>query len=369
MKNNSAKKKTSIKELKIFSLIFLGLAIIVMIPVLIYLFGEYGQNRTVAKINGEAVSANEFKVNLLNNSANTYSYFKQKYGVDDCAEFWTASYGGEIPIEYARKKALEAITRIKIEQAIAKQKGIVKDISYSDFLKQLEEENKARKKAVGKGKVIYGPVTYGEREFFNYLHSNIIIKLKDNLGENEFKLSEDELKKIYEATKDKSYKNPDDIKVSYLKASGVDEKGNLKSDKKAKAKTKIEQLKVWIDKGESFENLAKTQGNDGNVKIMTGDRNFDINNRRSEGEDNSKLLDTANTLKFGQISGIVEEDDGFYILKCTERKDMGYRPFDEVKSSVKSNYVDEKFGEMVAKLIKDAKIEIIEGIYKKITVR
>lgn len=222
---------------------------------------------------------------------------------------------------------------------------------------------------MAKRRVIYGPINYCERDYFNYLHSNLLIKLKDNLGENEFKISEDDMKKLYDLTKDKNYKNPDDIKISYVKVSGVDEKGNLKNDKKAVAKFKSDELKAKINAGESFENIIKTQSVQGNVKIEVGDKEFNSSNRRSEGENASNLLNVAEVLKLGQISAVVEEGDSFYILKCTERKGMGYRTYDEVKGSVKSNYVDEKFEEMIGKLVKDAKIEIVKDVFQKINVR
>ena len=368
-KSTGSNKKKNSSKLKIFLPIFLGIVMLAAIPFCLHLLGEYKENRTLAEINGEPVSVKEFKMILADYSSSTYSYFKQKYGVEDSVDFWTKSIGGEVPIDYARKKALEAIARIKIEQSLAKEKGIVKDIAYSSLLKKLEEENKSRREAISKGQVIYGPMKYSEREYFNYVHSNRLIQLKKNLGDNEFKLSEEDRKKFYEANKEKNYKIVDAMTVLYIKTSGVDEKGNPKEDKRNEAKAKMEQLKSRLDKGESFESVSKAYGVEGNVKIVSGERKFDSTTSRSDPEDAAKILEAANRLNKGQISGVVEERDGFYILNCIEKKEGGYRAFEEVKGSIGLEYVDKKFEEMIQLLIKDAKIEVVESLYKNSTLR
>lgn len=73
-------------------------------------------------INGHPVAAGEFRMHMgFTHVAKTYSYFKDKYGADPGKDFWTASYGGEIPIRYAREKILQDEVRIKVQQILMKQ--------------------------------------------------------------------------------------------------------------------------------------------------------------------------------------------------------------------------------------------------------
>ncbi|MGO4376580.1 hypothetical protein AB4Z21_38660, partial [Paenibacillus sp. MCAF20] len=57
-----------------------------------------------------------------------------------------------------KEDVLDTLIRRKLEQIWAKQKGMVKEIAYHDFVQEWKEENKRRKKAVADKEVIYGPV-------------------------------------------------------------------------------------------------------------------------------------------------------------------------------------------------------------------
>jgi len=48
----------------------------------------------------------------------------------------------------ARKKALDDIVEVKVQQILAKEKGIIESTDYREFLKELENENRQRKDAL-----------------------------------------------------------------------------------------------------------------------------------------------------------------------------------------------------------------------------
>ena len=69
-------------------------------------------------------------------------------------------------------------------------------------------------------------------------------------------------------------------------------------------------------------------------------------------------------LKVGEISDIVETRYGFHILTVDEIITTQYRPFEEVKESIRKGLLQQKeakaFDEMAANLEKNAKIKIFE---------
>lgn len=327
------------------------------------------ENSIVATVNGEPVSVREFSRKLETVRADIYQYFYQKYGVNDNLNFWTNSYGGEVPLEVAKKKTLDYLTRTKIELLLAKQKGIMQDISYSGFLKDLDTENKRRAEAVKTNKVIYGPVKYGENEYFGYVISNMLIKLKEKMGEQEFNLNEKGLKDYYETIKDRLYKREDSIKVQKLYIALVDSKGNLDNTKKSDAKAKIDQLKARLDKGEKYDAIKSSYKDDGVLKVVFVDQTFDETSAREDSESMSELKAEAAKLSAGQVSNVIEANNVITVMQCVEKKSLGYRTFDEVKDHVKSNYVDKKYEEMVVKLVKEAKVDINKSVYAWVKLR
>ncbi len=71
----------------------------------------------------------------------------------------------------------------------------------------------------------------------------------------------------------------------------------------------------------------------------------------------------------GETSGIFEERGAFYMAKCVEREKLGYMPFEEVRASVKGRYVDGRYEELVAALVKSARVEINPSVYEQISMR
>jgi hypothetical protein len=125
----------------------------------------------------EPITDKELIQRMQSNAAFVYSYFYQKYGVSDNPLFWKSKYGGEMPIDMVREKSMEDLKRIKAVLVLAKQYGLVKNISYNDLLLRLDSINKKRGDIVEQGGVIYGPVKYGKEEFLSMTISNLDAKL------------------------------------------------------------------------------------------------------------------------------------------------------------------------------------------------
>lgn len=354
---------------KLIFTIFLALiALAVIIPLTVFLIQKNRENATVAKVNGETISSREFKQALIDRSASIYSYFKQKYNADDSENFWTQSFSGEIPIKKARKEALELVTRIKVQQMLAKEKGLLDYTSYQSFLKLLEKENSERKEAVSKGQVIYGPQQYGESEFFNYMFSNTLIKLKEKLEEKELAVSEQEMKAYYNANRDKSFKREEEIKIQKIILSFVDDKDKTASSKRLEAEAKVKEIKSRLDRGEKLEDVVKAFAY-GTVKVKLEEQIFDESSVMVDSEQLAQLREEAEKLDTGKISDIMDGGNSFIVFKVTEKKAMGYLPFEEVKDAIKPYIVDKKYDEMVEKLVKDAKVDINPMKYNSVWVR
>jgi len=326
-----------------------------------------GQSLTmwVAKINGEPISVREFERRVLRNRAAAATYFAQKHQAQDSAEFWTTSFDGEVPSQWVRKKALEECVKIKIEQILARDKGLLQDIGYAAFLQKLDRENERRRKALAAGEPIYGPQQYGEDEFFTYVHNNMLIELKRRLGQHELLPTEEELQVRYQADKDKLYDRGYRIRIWEIEVSYLQREGEPKPLTREAAKAKIEEARVRLDKKERFEEVAPDYNED---KTLL-ERTMDENSQRTDLNRTPEAREQALKLEEGQASPVFEENDACHILFCLEKDKLGYRPFEEVKPNVAANCVEDKYQALVAGLVAKAKVEINRPVYENTQVR
>ncbi len=324
--------------------------------------GEEAPEPWVAKVNGEPIAVREFERRVLGNRAAAYSYFAGKYGATDSAEFWTTSYGGEAPLAWVKERALQECVRIKVEQILARHKGVVEDISYGAFLERLAQENERRRKALELGQPIYGPMQYEEDQFFSYLLSNVVIEVKRRLAQGELRASDEELREYYEVVKDKWYARGARVRVWTISASF--RKGG-ETATRDQARARMEEVKAKLDQGARFEELARRYNEEGTL----GEVAFDDASARFDATSRPALREAAVKLSVGESSGIIEDRGAFCIAKCISREALGCAPFEEVQSNVRLRYTDEKYEEMIADLVRKATVEINRPVYDAITVR
>lgn len=346
---------------------FTGTALILAITTaavlfIFYLNGAFGDT-CIAKVNGEPIQKREFLRQLKLERANTFEYFGQKYNASPSGEFWNKNFNGEVPVEYARGKALEECVSVKVRQVLAREYGLIDDIRNEAFLKELALENKRRKAAVKNSLPVYGPVQYNENGYFTQVLSNLIIKTKDKLLEGELKPTEAELRDHYEKVKDRLYKKEDYIRFNLIYIHYGKDGGAFTEAERNGAMDIMKEIKMRLDRGERLEDVVKIDVQ----KIKVEEKSIDADSASSYSKSSPKLFEAAKMLGAGQTSEVLDEiiQRRIEIVNVIYKEGTGYKDFDEFKDSVLSNYIDEKYEELVDKLVQEAKVEINESVYKK----
>lgn len=319
------------------------------------------QNHSIATVNGTPIHVNEFRKAIQANKAQVTDYFYDKYNAQPSASFWTTAYGGEIPLEVLKKKALEECVRIKVQQIIAKEQGVMPDISYEGFLNSLKIENNRRQKAIDEHKVIFGPVQYTENAYFEYWMRNAILSVTKNLAKNGWKPDEQQSRQFYEANKSRLYQAPASVKVKQISLSFLDSGRNINERLKSEAKGQMEAALTHIASGIPFEQAAREMGQ----RVQVTEQQYKIDNLVHVSR--SPVIQAAQNLEQGEVSGVIEENGSFYIIKCLENDKSGSRdqPFDRVKDRVVNDYMDRRYKEYVHQRISDAEIVLNEEEYRK----
>ena len=162
-------------------------------------------------------------------------------------------------------------------------------------------------------------------------------------------LSDEELKKYYDANKDK-FKKEREISTRHIL---------LKTEEEAK------QIKEKLQSGEDFVELAKKYSIDPNAKTTGGDIGS-----HPKGTLLPEYEEAAFKLtKVGQVSGIVKSQYGYHIIRLEGTKPPAFVTFDEVKDFIKQQLAQDKQKELIEKYIEDlkkgAKITINEDLLKE----
>ncbi len=153
----------------------------------------------------------------------------------------------------------------------------------------------------------------------NLLREKVFAKVSESV-----KIDAAEIKKFYDDNQAR-YDEPEQIKASHILFRTPP---NAKADDKAKKKAVAEDVLKQLKKGGSFEALAKKYGED-----PTKDRGGDLG-YFTKGRMVKSFEEAAWSLKKGKISGIIETQFGFHIIKKTDHKKARKKPFGEVKEQI-----------------------------------
>ncbi|WP_028609112.1 hypothetical protein [Paenibacillus harenae] len=360
--------------MKLKGMLGIGLAPLLIAGAVVYQtsIGSASDRLPVAEVNGSPVSAPEFGRELERQRASVVDYFHRTHGAEYGNGFWKADYDGENPEETAKEMALEKLVKVKAELELAKREGLIAGTSYDDLLREMEKENKRRQAAIEANQPIYGPGRMDESSFINYYMSNLRIRLKEKLAEDELKVTDEELKRHYELVKDTLFAGEDRIKFQKLSIPyKQDEFGNGTVDqRKQAAEERLSAVKLLLDEGMEPEEAALQVEDDGEAPLI----------RYTEEEFNAETAGTyfksqpalysilEDRLQAGQVTPAFHEAaQGEYVLiKITEREAAGHIGFEGNESVVWTSYMEDAYAAYLNKLIEEAVVTVHQDEWDKV---
>lgn len=166
-------------------------------------------------------------------------------------------------------------------------------------------------------------------------------------------IQENELKTYYKAHKDE-FTTPEMVKARHILVRV--EKTASEEDKK-KAKERIGDILMKVKGSEDFARLASELSEDPGTKEKGGDLGF-----FQKGSMLPEFEAAAFSLKPGEISGIVETQFGYHVIKVEEKKASVVEPFEKVSQKIKDKILSDRKTTLVQKLIdkamKDSNVEM-----------
>jgi len=165
-------------------------------------------------------------------------------------------------------------------------------------------------------------------------------------------VSDAEAQKFYDDNLEKYFKKPESARASHILI-GLDEKAS--PEERKKAKEKAEALLKRVKAGEDFAALAKSDST-----CPSASQGGDLGSF-SRGQMVPAFENATFALKKGEVSGVVETQFGYHIIKLTEKQEATSEKFADVKAKISEFLKREKTQnavvELVAKLKTKANIE------------
>ncbi len=316
-------KKKKIEEVNCMKvklrIITFGISVLALISLLASLIyaKENEDLRTVIEINNEEVTVREFMLNY----------------------------------DYDKEKSIDNLIDNKAFLNILKEYGIIESTSYKAFLSSMKNENERRLKAKENNEIIYGPVQYSEKQYYEYI-------LSDGRAELEFIIEEEfreeingRVQSIYEADIE-SYRIEDAVEGDIITINFVNEDGSVDESKKEEARKLAEEIRENNNKGisMSFENVYKEK------------YEFKYENKVSDENYNAELKEKALELQVGQVSEVIEFNGAYHILKCLNRYTQGYEELEVVRDQIFVKEIDL----IVDELIKEEKDSMVVKINREV---
>lgn len=362
---------------KYFKYGLIGFIALIIISVSLVMYFSYSKSY-VATVGSEKISKAEFNFFLNQAKSIMLQDAGIQAGTPEDEAFWQSKLDGENAIEIAKKKALDSARELKIQVAVAKEQKLALDKDDNEklesWVKGIIDQSGSKSKADESFEQMYGV----KLDEFKAIYEEYLLTGK--LIENEtkdLKFSDEDIKAFFDNNLDKFKDLPpfredaeEAVWARHILISTVDQatQKELPQDKKQEAKKKAEDLLARIKNGEDFITLAKENSEDPGSAQYGGDYVF------GKGKMAPEFEKVAFELNEGEVSGLVETQFGYHIIKLEEKISKGepvsfrcakeYRDFALSDAQLKSEKYEQKLDEWK----KDPKYDLKkkESVYNSI---
>jgi peptidyl-prolyl cis-trans isomerase C len=303
-------------------LFFQGINLLIIVAVAIFLFTgptwadeAASSGKEIASVNGKAISKSQYERML--------SVYKKR-----------AAHNGrqlnDEDLTTAKNRVLENLIDAEVLYQQSQKEGVkVDDQAVNEQIEKMKKrfsDEKTYKKAIEK-------MHLSEKEFRTEIQRALAIKqLLDTDMRQKITVTEEESKKYYNNNQN-LFKKPEQVKASQI---WIKVAPNAEESKKIQARKKIEAVQNKIQQGEDFGILAKTYS-EGPSAQRKGDLGY-----FKRGQMAKPFEDAAFALNVGEVSGIVETQFGYHLIKVTDKKPARTTPYKEAQPMIEQHLKKEK---------------------------
>ena len=156
---------------------------------------------TVAVVNGETVTQEEFNYFKARLRADVINYYISEFNAKVDENFWQTDFNGTTPEKDLEDRAISECVKAKIQLVLCRENGIYDDISFVGLRQRAEKFNSQDKSGA------IGLKTIEMDTFYTYYIDTGVMELKNILGEKELAPTQEEINVCLEnfGTREENY--------------------------------------------------------------------------------------------------------------------------------------------------------------------
>lgn len=242
----------------------------------------------------------------------------------------------------------------KTVQSLAGEYGLEFPEDFTELEQERREENEQRAVEVSEGGTVYGPIEYGEYEYYSYRFGNLEEELKQKLRENVFTFSDEELKAAYdgmgEGYFDRGYRGEARVYVT-VRTESAEEAGGQSS----------ETLRVLFDEIREQLLSGKTPDADAvsekyGIRVNMYEYSFEGDSAFKDNDQMQQVMEIYGQLAPGEVSGMYNVMGYDCIVQCISKEDLGVSTWEENREFLIRHCLEEKYEKYMEEQCREAEI-------------
>lgn len=314
-------------------------------------------------VNRQPVSLDEFRWFMELERAGVIQHFQASYGLEYGEGFWGRDCGGTTPRAVLQGNTVARVVRDKIEQSLFQELGLAGDISYTNFLAQLERVNRERAEAVRKGQAVYGPVHYSQLQFYGHWLATLRAQAQEKLARDCWEVTEAKLRAFFDQ-RQSLFRESDrlSLEIAYWRPDPGEAAHLTPLSPQSVAETIQSRLKAGVP----MEQALSGSGGSNQVRVawrrlegLTGDR---ISERFPHPEQAARVLGLipAEGLALAQANNTIA------LVRCTAKTPGTYLPYEQIAPRVRTRYFEEEYAKEISrrgdKAVVKVNLELVNSV-------
>lgn len=274
-------------------------------------------------------------------------------------DFWSTEIDGVTHEERFSNLLIEELKVMKATEELLRSEDLLIFDDFDHFLEILESENVRREQAVENGEVIYGPVEYSARDFYDYVIANTAIEYKSKVIENGSVIVTDEMLSDFQkldGNENIVHQDEDTVFIDvYYRPYVIDYV--LSDEELVNGKEILDKVSSQLKEGKTKQEILAE--NDVEFKTLE----FTAENKSVDIQLYTAMYYGAYGLaNIGDVSENIVAAGCNNVVVLTDRQSREEREFSEYREFLLSRYMDMYFDDLVAQMASDYQTIIIEDI-------
>lgn len=155
------------------------------------------RSRVVATVDGAPIVVPELRHFMRLHRAEVYNHFYQTHDATYDRDFWTTDFGDTTPLATLRRRSLQAAIRYKVQQNMARNRGVDVTRHYDSLMAERTRVNEKRAQHAEEGAPVFGAVRLTRRDYLSRVRDEMVNQTITVLSQTDFALTTSRLKALY----------------------------------------------------------------------------------------------------------------------------------------------------------------------------